>query len=220
MWDELMEVNGAAIAPDKCWWYLVDFVWNGGQWKYRNAGEGKKVKVRDKANTIWELKYLPFAEAKEMVGVHLAPDGNETAELKALKDKVSKLAQQTRSSPLDGYTIWTVLHGTIIKGLEYPLAATTLTEAQLEAVLSPVLSSTLPRAGFVRTFPRSVVYAPVAFQGLGVTNLRDFQYCCHIQDILDQTWRNTPTGQLIRVNLEAAKLHWRPENRISYFYGF
>ena len=38
MWDELMEVNGAAIAPDKCWWYLVDFVWKGGQWKYCNAG--------------------------------------------------------------------------------------------------------------------------------------------------------------------------------------
>ena len=24
-WDHLMQVNGAAIAPDKCWWYLVDF---------------------------------------------------------------------------------------------------------------------------------------------------------------------------------------------------
>ena len=23
LWDELMEVNGAAIAPDKCWWYLI-----------------------------------------------------------------------------------------------------------------------------------------------------------------------------------------------------
>ena len=21
LWDKLMEVNGAAIAPDKCWWY-------------------------------------------------------------------------------------------------------------------------------------------------------------------------------------------------------
>ena len=89
------------------------------------------------------------------------------------------------------------------------MVATTLTEAQLESVISPVLNLVLPRAGFVRTFPRSVVYAPVAFQGLGVTNLWDFQYCCHIQDIVDQTWRNTPTGKLLFVNLEAAKLEAR-----------
>ena len=206
MWDELMEVNGAAIAPDKCWWYLVDFVWKGGQWRYNNAGANMTLQVRDKDNELWNLKYIKALEAKEMVGVHLAPDGNEKAQMKALKDKASKWASQMRSSPLDGYTIWTALHRTIVKGLEYPLAATTLTEAQLEEVLSPVLNSTLPRAGFVRTFPRSVVYAPVAFQGLGVTNLWDFQFCRHIQDILDQTWRNTPTGHLLQANLEAAKL--------------
>ena len=38
LWDELMEVTGAAIAPDKCWWYLVDFIWQGGQWSYSNEG--------------------------------------------------------------------------------------------------------------------------------------------------------------------------------------
>ena len=206
LWDELMEVNGAAIAPDKCWWYLVDFVWKGGEWKYRDAGLQLELKVRDKDNKIWNLKYSKRTEAKEMVGVRLAPDGNEKGQLKALKDKASKWAQQMRSSPLDATTIWTALHRTIIKGLEYPLAATTLTESQLESVISPVLNSVLPRAGFVRTFPRSVVYAPVTFQGLGVTNLWDFQYCRHIQDILDQTWRNTPAGKLILLNLEAAKL--------------
>ena len=28
-----MQVNGAAIAPEKCWWYLIDFTWTGGKWK-------------------------------------------------------------------------------------------------------------------------------------------------------------------------------------------
>ena len=206
MWDELMEVNGAAIAPDKCWWYLVDFVWHGGKWKYRNAGNGKKVKVRDKVNQIRELKYLPYFEAKEMVGVHLAPNGNEKEQLDVLKAKASTWSRQMRCSPLDAQTFWTAMNRTIIKGLEFPLAATTLSETELSTVMSPILNSVLPRSGFSQKFPRSVVYGPIAFQGLGVTNLWDFQYCRHIQDIVDQTWRDTPTGKLIVVNLEAAKL--------------
>ena len=206
MWDELMEVNGEAIAPDKCWWYLVDFVWKGGKWEYYNAGRDKDLSVRDKDNNVQSLGYSLASEAKEMVGVHLAPDRNEKAQLQALKGKLSKWAQQMQRSPLDGRVIWTALNQTIIKGLEYLLAATTLTEAQLDTVMSPVLNSILPRAGFARTFPRSVVYSPIAFQGLGIINLWDFQFCRHIQDIIDQTWRNTLTGCLLKVNLEAAKL--------------
>ena len=206
LWDELMEVNGAAIAPDKCWWYLVDFVWKGGEWKYHDAGTSLELQVRDKDNQINNLKYSKSSMAKEMVGVLLAPDGNEKEQLTTLKNKASEWAQKMRSSPLDARTIWTALRRTIIKGLEYPLAATTLSEAQLESVISPVLNSVLPRAGFARTFPRSVVYAPIAFQGLGVQNLWDFQFSRHIQDIVDQTWRDTPTGKLLRLNLEAAKL--------------
>ena len=39
LWDKLMEVTGAAIAPDKCWWYLVDFTWKQGRWKYSTKGD-------------------------------------------------------------------------------------------------------------------------------------------------------------------------------------
>ncbi len=24
MWDDLMEVNGGAITPDKCWWWILN----------------------------------------------------------------------------------------------------------------------------------------------------------------------------------------------------
>ena len=88
-----MEANGAAIAPEKCWWYLVDFQWTGGKWTCRDAGENAEIRVRDKNNQTWRLKYLPFDRAKEMVGGHLAPDGNQTEQVKALTKKVTKSRQ-------------------------------------------------------------------------------------------------------------------------------
>ena len=72
--------------------------------------------------------------------------------------------------------------------------------------MSHVLSSALPRAGFTRKFPRAVLYGPTEFQGMGVTSLYDYQYCRHVQDIVDQTWQGTPTGKLIQINLEAVKV--------------
>ena len=41
---------------------------------------------------------------------------------------------------------------------------------------------------------------------MGVTSLYDYQYCRHVQDIVDQTWRNTPTRKLIQINLESVKV--------------
>ena len=206
LWDEYMEVNGAALAPDKCWWYLVDFTWSGGIWKYSDAGVGKSLKATDMNNKEFQVKYLSYSDAQEMVGVFLAPNGKEEKQISALSKKAYNWASKIRASPLDDTTIWIALNRTIIPGLEYPLAATTLSEIQLNKVMSPILQTALPKSGFTRHFPRSVVYGPVATQGLGVDNLFDYQFCRHVQDIVDQSWRNTPTGNHILANLEAVKL--------------
>ena len=206
IWEKLMEVNGAVIAPDKCWWYLVEFVWNGGKWKYSDAHNGHTLHVRDKNNRVEELDSLSFKDAKEMVGVFLAPDGNQKAQVTALEEKSKEWATKIRASPLDSDAVWIALNCTILKGLEYPLAATTLSKRQLDKVMSPVLSTALPRSGFARTFPHAVVYGPVGYQGLGITSLYEYQFCRHIQDLVDQSWRQTPTGKLLQANLEAVKI--------------
>ena len=206
VWDKLMEVTGAAIAPDKCWWYLVDFVWSGGLWHYRDAGKDKILRVRDKDGIFNRLEYQGFKTSMEMVGVLLAPNGNQTEQLQRLRKKATTWAGHINTSPLDDVSVWLALNQTILRGVEYPLAATTLSQRQLDAVMSPILQCALPRAGFVRSFPHAVLYGPVALQGLGVTNPFLHQFTRHIQDIVDQTWRKTPVGELIIANLEAAKL--------------
>ena len=73
-------------------------------------------------------------------------------------------------------------------------------------IMAPALNVALPRANIPRTFPRAVLYGPTAVQGLGLTDPFIYQYCRHIQDIVDQPWRNTEVGFLIQTNLEEAKL--------------
>jgi len=206
LWDRIMEVNGAAIAPDKCWWYSINFKWTNGKWKYEDAGTDIALTVRDKNNVERILPTAKSSEAMKMVGVHLAPDGNESEQLTQLCKKAQKWANQIIRSPLDDGAVWIALHQTITRGIEYPLAATTLDQQALNRALVQVRSVALPRSGFTRKFPHAVLYGPVAVQGLGLPDPYIYQYCRHVQDIVSQGWRGTPTGQLIKANLEAIKV--------------
>ena len=205
-WDLLMQVNGAAIAPEKCWWYLVDFEWKHGHWKYVSPHQDVELKVRDKTGTQKVLQRLRHDDSKEMVGVVLAPDGNNKGQVGKLRKLTTEWATKITRSPIDTDETWIALKHTISMTVQYPLAATTLSQPQLTYIMAPALMAGLPRANISRSFPRDVLYGPVSCQGLGLTDPYIYQYCRHIQDIVTQPWRRTEVGRLIQVNLEAAKL--------------
>ena len=95
---------------------------------------------------------------------------------------------------------------TISKGVEYLLAATTLTAEQVSYIMVPARSCALPQARLTRSFPHAVLYGPVELQGLGLQDLYVYQYCQHVQDIVDQHWQKTLTGSLLLANIEAVKV--------------
>ena len=90
------------------------------------------------------LQYLSHSTAKEMVGVHLAPDGNQKEQVVALRRKTEKWREYIRNSLLDDISVWIALKQTITKGVEYPLAATTLSEDQISRIMIPARSCALP----------------------------------------------------------------------------
>ena len=197
MWDELMEVTGAAIAPDKCWWYLVDFTWHRGRWRCTDQGQQFEMRVRDKHGDEQVIKYLPSDVAKEMLGIYIAPDGNQHTQFKIMREKSSTWAQYMAQGTLTTEVSWNTLNTTIIKSLEYPLAATTFTDEELTSIIAPALQAGLPSSGICRSFPRAILYGSPSAQGLGLHNLYHTQNIRHIKDIVDQSWKNTPSAKLL-----------------------
>ena len=206
LWDQLMEVTGAAIAPDKCWWYLVEFTWHRGRWTYSNQGNQFVLEVRNKNKEVEKIKYLTCDIAQEMLGIYIAPDGNHSKQFEVMRQKATTWGYHIKKGTLTSEVTWTAMNTTILKSLEYPLAATTFSEDELTSILAPALLSGLPSSGLCRTFPRAILYGPPQVQGLGVHNLYHTQGIRHVKDILDQTWRNTPSAKLLIANMESMKL--------------
>ena len=97
---------------------------------------------------------------------------------------------------------WYAMNCTIMKTIEYPLMATTLSRAQLDTVMSPILTAALPKAGIQRHMPRAIVHGSHNVQGHEVHHPAATQTIQHVQAIMRHGVRMTMTGPLLRSLME------------------
>ena len=100
-WEGGLKATSGAIVPEKSHWYLIDFAWEKGNWRYKTITESPaKLQIRDCAGTIKILERLEMNDARRTLGVRLAPDGNNKEEVKFLKQRVVDWADRIRTGHL------------------------------------------------------------------------------------------------------------------------
>jgi hypothetical protein len=68
--------------------------------------------------------------------------------------------------------------------------------------MSPILNYAHPAVGICRSFPRTLVFSPIKYLGLGIKHLYTSQEISRIKDILLHTYKDTTTGHLYRNTTE------------------
>jgi hypothetical protein len=106
------------------------------------------------------LKRLEVNESFETLGVQLNPIGDDTAIFNEMQQWAKNWSQQLRKSTLKDHEAHTATNVTIMKKLEYPLVAVTLTRKQCDKIMSTLLSTSLSKAGYNRNFPRKALHGP------------------------------------------------------------
>jgi hypothetical protein len=80
-WEGGLKATGGAIIHEKSHWYLIHFIWDKGVWQYKTIEESPaNIQIQDCTGTIKILERLEISEARQTLGVRLAPDGNNTEE--------------------------------------------------------------------------------------------------------------------------------------------
>jgi hypothetical protein len=133
-------------------------------------------------------------------------DGNNKAEVLHLRKKADDFAESMRTGYLSKNDAWYALTATIMKTLEYPMAAVTLNEREWNYIMTPILRASLPRAGIDRTFPRDILFGPSDMQGFGILHPWYHQAIAHLLVCLKQTTIGGITGSLISASLEQLRL--------------
>ena len=94
LWEGGIRATGGAIVPEKSYWCLIDFLWNGSKWIYRHIqdcpGDIFIKNIND--DTRVKLERCESEEAKETLGGFLAIDGNNKAQVAHLTKKAKEFA--------------------------------------------------------------------------------------------------------------------------------
>ena len=207
-WERGIRATGGAIVPEKSHWYLIDFKWTNGHWRYALIDDSPaSISVKDSEGNVKVLQRLSANEARRSLGVCLAPDGNNNAEFLELVDKAKIWADSIRTGHLPRHLVWESMKTTVLKSIQYSLPTTTLQYDQCRKIMSTLLKAALPGSGIIRTLPRDLVYGPLKYQGLAVPCLYTHQQVEHILRILKFCHASMHlTARLIRQSLEATKL--------------
>ena len=203
-WEGALRATGGALVPAKSHWYLVDFVWSGATWRYARIDETPaELHVRDQFGQVQKLERLEVSEARRTLGVRIAMDGNNNAEFMYLKGVATNWVENTRNGHLPSHYAWQSMLTTVLKTLQFPMVATTLSRPQCDKIMSIVLQGGLPASGIARSFPYDMVYASLDTFGLAVPDLFVVQGIQKIQRILrTTTGPQMIEGRLIRVAIQ------------------
>ena len=202
-WEAIAKTTGGALSPTKCWCWLIEFGWKASTWYYVDTTKsGISMTVKDEKEHSHNLKLLPPGSAKEMLGVSLAPDGNNEVQINSVKEKLKYLAEHIQVGHVNRHEAWTSLVSITMKSLEYMLPAMTVSEEQYREIMAPVLSQFLPKIGINRHTKRDLLYSTSMVQGMNMKNPYITQGCDHIKDISENLWKRSLTGKLLTCNLE------------------
>lgn len=207
-WEGVLKITGGAIEPTKTWVYPIAFEFTReGKWKYVKAEDiDFQFTVKDFQEQRQPIEKIPLNQGKETLGVFLAADGSNDTMVEELITKATEWKDLILSGHLDKTKARTALQTTIMKTLEYPLPALTLTQKECDKIMKPVLTAGLLSTNVTRNYPRVVAYGNKAEGGLGINNLYRTGGLGRIAFLQEHLGLQDISGENIRTSIELHKI--------------
>jgi hypothetical protein len=207
-WEGGLKATGGAIVPGKSFVYPIVFEFDAqGRWSYQKTDDiDFNFTVCDHNDERQPLDQLEADQGQCTLGVHLAPDGNNKAAVDYLMHKSEQWKDMINTGHLQRTDAWQALETTILKTLEYPLPALTLTEKECNRIIRPVLDAGLNKSAICKTFPKAVIHGPKEEGGLDITHLYTHQGLSRIEILHDHLGQKSMTDELLQTSIEAAKV--------------
>ena len=168
-WGRLLIASGGSLKPEKCFFYLISFVWKADGWSY-DSNETKEefnMGVPMPDGTMCQIEHLSVDTAKETLGVFTCPSGNFGTHLLSMKKQGQEWIDRAKESHLMRRDIWFLLDGQLWPKLGYGIGCVASPWKLLEVCLSKIWWQLIPMGGIIRTAPREVRQMSKGFYGAG-----------------------------------------------------
>jgi hypothetical protein len=186
------------------------------QFKYFRFGPAQTSSINPKSNvsiidhetnTNIALTETTTSDHYKLLGVNIAFDGNSSAQSSMFRQKGEKLAiafnrcQLTANDTLQGY------QSIFLPGVKYGMAASCIPTSDLKKLQQIITRPILPKLGYNRHFPSSIVYTTIHFGGIGLQDLPIEQGISHTTFGIGHLRANTEIATSLYILLESYMLN-------------
>ena len=202
-WQTLLDISGGKLAVAKCLYYLGHWRWTNGAPEFTPASDiGRPISLDDDDGPI-EIPHYDATEAHLTLGVWKSPSGNLTRQFDHLMKKSKMWTASMQAASLTKDEAVLSYSRIYIPSLRYGLGTCFFSSKQLIQIQRPAVNTILPKMGFNRHLPRSVVYGPQCLGALGLPSLVFEQGLQQIQFIGRHLRSATsPLRSLFQIGLE------------------
>lgn len=208
-WEKILHASGGALETTKCFTYMLFHEWNDSGIPRLRKPDNIIPRVRLTQSETGEANILTCVDPSKgirTIGVRIAPNGNWNDEFVHRLSQARSLARQLRSSTLSRSASAIAYSMFIAPSIEFPLSVTGFKEVESRTIQAPLLAALLPKLGFARHLPRTVVFGPVEYGGLGVHSHYTEQCVQHITTLVGHLRQPGRLGDLIRCDMRWCQL--------------
>ena len=207
-WEGGLKTTGGAIVPGKSWVYAMDFEFDDkGLPEMKSINEiDQEFSVLDHNNVRQPLSLIATNVGKETLGVYLDLEGTHSEAVKQMRKKACEWRDNIKVGHISWSNAWLATQTTIMKSLEYPLPALSLSVQQCTKILHPALQGSLAKISINRTIPKAIRHGPIDEGGLNIHNLYTSQGIFKLQKFHQHIREDSITGRLLQVSLETCIL--------------
>jgi hypothetical protein len=201
-WHNILKITGGDLALEKCTFCIMKWRWCQGIASLETIdSEAGVLSVNGKT-----IQRLNPDKGTRVLGVRLAMDGTFKDEFEyrlAQSKTMARLLYRSHLSPTDAFMVYETRFR---PALEFPLAVTTFTTAQLFKIQKPFIFLLLPKIGMNRHTPRAIIYGPLYRGGLGIKSLDEKQAILHFEHFQGHIRRDDDIGKSLRILTSSQQL--------------
>jgi hypothetical protein len=182
-WSLLLYATGGALKPEKCFWYLVDYTCNEGEWSYVVHSDFELF-VTNPNGSRSSIKQEEVLTSKKTLGIYDAPSGSNQGHLEYIHGKLTTWITRMRNGHLPAHMAWIAYKLQLWPGLHYGLGTMTNNLEATEAIFNKADYDMMPILGVAGTVKRELRKLHTTFGGFGLFHLPTEQLICRINMLL------------------------------------
>jgi hypothetical protein len=201
-WENLLIATGGALQPNKCFYSIISFKWNNGEWRYakNSTRDDLRITVPLPNGSSKLISHKKVSQAEKTLGAMTSPDGDSTASIALMQEKVQHWINAVCNGHLHQQKVWFSLKVQFWPRVGYGLCSSTATLDKLENVLHWQYYQISPLGGVVRTITVASRTIDVGFFGMGLPNLGIEALVATTNKLLMHYGCNTATKKLLQMS--------------------